>query len=162
MDNAFLGYSIFEDWDIREKIAKFIINSSQVFIFFNFQVRFFFWDDGLMDFFRRLPPAFKKNKNLYNRCLKEKFFSPFGLNFDHELAPSAFELRLQRFKDFIKPVLPRAIQLRYMHKNDWACYEKLSDFMVKDIGEGTRKRLPYRDFNSILINWYLEQIGKRH
>ena len=158
MDNTFLGYSIFEDWDIREKIAKFIINSSQVFIFFNFQVRFFFWDDELMDFFRRLPPAFKKNKNLYNRCLKEKFFSPFGLNFDRELAPSAFELRLQRFKEFIKPVLPHAIQLRYMHKNDWACYAKLSRFMAKEIVESTGMKLPFRDFNSVLINWYLERV----
>lgn len=161
LEEEYLATSIFEDWDIREKIAKFIFNSSQVFAFFGYQVRFLFWDDELVEFFRRLPPALKNHKRIYNQCLQEKFFAVYGVNFSKELMPGPFGVRLQHIKDFLKPILPRTMQHRYVLKNDWACYERFTTAMLKEIDSETRKRLPHGGFNSILINWYLEQVKKR-
>jgi asparagine synthase (glutamine-hydrolysing) len=161
LKEEFLATSIFEDWDIREKIAKFIFNSSQVFVFFGFQVRFLFWDDELVEFFRRLPPALKNHKRIYNQCLQEKFFAVYGVNFSKELMPGPFSIWLQHIKDFIKPILPFRLQYKYMLKNDWACYEKFIGLMLEGIDEDTKNKLPHGGFNSILINWYLQQVKKR-
>jgi asparagine synthase (glutamine-hydrolysing) len=158
----FLATSIFEDWDIREKIAKFIFNSSQVFTFFGYQVRFLFWDEELVEFFRRLSPGLKNHSTIYYQCLQERFFAVFGVNFSKELTPNPFSIRLQHVKDLIKPLMPRGLQFYYILKNDWACYEKFTRAMLSEIDADTRKKLPHGGFNSILINWYLEQVKKRH
>jgi asparagine synthase (glutamine-hydrolysing) len=157
-DDTYLPYSIIEDWDIREKIAKFIFNSSQVFTFFGYQVRFLFWDNELVEFFRCLPPEYKNLKNLYNRCLQERYFARYMLNFDRELTPGPVKLFIQNKKDFLKPFLPRSIKHRFILKNDWACYEKLTRPMLAEISYSHRKKLPYNGFNSILINWYLQKV----
>ncbi|HLO57354.1 MAG TPA: asparagine synthase C-terminal domain-containing protein [Bacteroidales bacterium] len=158
--SAFLGYSIFEDWDIREKIAKFIINSSHVFSFFGFQVRFFYWDNELVDFFRKLPPECKNHKHIYDSCLRENYFKKYSLNFEKELTPGRFTKKLQKIKNRLKPLLPRSVRYRYILKNDWACYEKLTGPMLADINPSIRKKLPYNGFNSVIINWYLAQLNK--
>jgi asparagine synthase (glutamine-hydrolysing) len=160
LGGEFLATSTFEDWDIREKIAKFIFNSSQVFTFLGFEVRFLFWDDELVEFFRCLPPELKNHKRLYNRCLQERFFAVHGVSFRKELTPGRLMVWLQHIKDSLKPFLPLWLQYRYILKNDWACYEKFTRTMLAEIDAGVRKKLPYRGFNSILINWYLGQVRK--
>jgi len=160
-DNSYLGYSIFEDWDIREKIAKFIINSSQLFTFFGFQVRFFYWDNELVEFFRFLPPEYKSHKQMYDCCLKEKYFEKYDLNFDRELTLSRIQLIIQKLKNRLKPYLPRSVMYKYILKNDWACYEKLTRLMLNEIDPVYRKKLPYYGFNSVIINWYLAQVTVR-
>jgi asparagine synthase (glutamine-hydrolysing) len=87
--DEYLPFSILEDWDIREKISKFIFNSSQVFPFFGYQVRFFFWDADLVEFFRCLPPEHKNYKQIYNRCLQKNYFAKFGLNFNNEFSSTS-------------------------------------------------------------------------
>jgi len=160
LHKEYMPYSILEDWDIREKIAKFIINSSQIFTFFGYQVRFLFWDDELVEFFRCLPPEYKNHKRFYNRCLKEKYFARYGLNLMKELTPGPGTLFLQRLKELVKPFLPRLIQFRYMLKNDWACYHKFTRPMLEEIDIPLRRKLPYNGFNSVLINWYLKEVKK--
>ncbi len=159
-DKTYLAYSLFEDWDIREKIAKFIFNSSRVFTFFDFQVRFFFWDNELMDYFRCLPAQYKNHKQLYDRCLREKYFDPLGLNFKKEISARPFMIYLQKLKNWLKPLLPYPVRYRYILKNDWACYEKFTMSMYAEIDPDIRKKLPYNGFNSLLINWYLTQVKR--
>jgi asparagine synthase (glutamine-hydrolysing) len=161
LNNRFLAYSIFEDWDIREKIAKLIINSSRVFTYFGYEVRLFYWDDELVEFFRRLPPAAKNFKKMYNRCLEEYFFSGHGVKFSDDLMLGPYEIRLQRLKNFIKPLLPGFIRRHYILKNDWGCYDKFTSGMLAEINPAVRKRLPCRGFNSVIINWYLQKILMR-
>ncbi len=160
LQQGFLAYSIVEDWDIREKIAKFIFNSSQVFTFFGYQVRFFFWDNELVEFFRCLPPEYKNYKKLYDHCLQEQFFARYGLNFSRELLPGRGDLLWQKLKELVKPFLPRILKMKYMRKNDWACYEKLTNKMIAEMNPSLRKKIPYNGFNSVLINWYLNEVEK--
>ena len=157
-NDAYLPYSVFEDWDIREKIAKFILNSSQVFTFFGYQVRFLFWDDELVEFFRCLPPERKNFRKLYNRCLQDTYFDQYRLNFDKELTPGPGTLFIQHLKDFLKPFLPGSIRHKYILRNDWACYEKFTRPMLAEITPSYRKGLPFNSFNSIIINWYLQKV----
>jgi asparagine synthase (glutamine-hydrolysing) len=156
----FMGYSIMEDWDIKEKIAKFIFNSSQIFTYFGYPVRFFFWDNNLVEFFRTLPPEFKEYKKLYDDCLKSKYFEKFNVNFSDELVVSPFAQNFQNFKEIFKPWLPNKIKKYLMIKNDWASYKEMSSSIFKELPESSRKVLPYRSYNSVLINWYLFQIDQ--
>ena len=123
--DGYIPYSVFEDWDVHEKIAKFIINSSSVFTFFGFQVRFFFWDEELVDYFRCLPPEFKKYKKLYDQCLKDYFFDRHGVSFEKELTASPLVLFIQKLKDSIKISLPKRLKYRYIIKNNLACMKNM-------------------------------------
>jgi asparagine synthase (glutamine-hydrolysing) len=158
--SGYMPYSVFEDWDVREKIAKFIINSSNVFTFFGFQVRFFFWDEELVEYFRCLPPEFKKYKKLYDQCLKYYFFDRHRVSFGNELGASPLVIFIQKFKNMVKALLPKRVRYRYIIRNDWAYYEKYTGIMMKDIDGSLKKHLPYNNLNSVLINWYLTRVKK--
>jgi asparagine synthase (glutamine-hydrolysing) len=156
-----ITYSMVEDWDIKEKIAKFIINSSQVYTFFGYRVSLLFWDEELVDFFRCLPPNNKRYKFLYDLCLKQNFFDKYGLNFKKELSPAPLSLLFQQVKNFVKPILPRPIKQKFIIKNDWVCYKKFTQPMLDEIDYPHRKKLPYNGFNSVIINWYLQKVINR-
>ncbi|MBE0652218.1 MAG: asparagine synthetase B family protein, partial [Bacteroidales bacterium] len=64
-----LAYSIQEDWDFKEKLAKFNFNSVTTYCFFGYEFRLPYWDNELLDFFRYLPLSAKVNKFLYDDIL---------------------------------------------------------------------------------------------
>jgi asparagine synthase (glutamine-hydrolysing) len=153
-------YSVLEDWDIKEKIAKYIFNSSQVFVYFGYQVRFPFWDNELFEFFRTLSPEYKNGKQLYDSCLKDKYFEKYRVNFNNELTYSIFQIKFQSIKEKIKSYLPKYIKKINILKNDWCCYYEMSKPMYDEIPFKIKKHLPYSNYNSVLINWYLTKIFK--
>jgi len=160
IDEDSLGYSIMEDWDIKEKIAKFIFNASQVYTYFGYNARFFFWDRDLVEFFRTLPPEHKEYKILYDRCVKTNYFEKFNLNFEDEIVVSPKALNFQKIKELLKPWLPARAKQYFMRRNDWCCYKEMSTPMSKEIPVRKMKFLPYLSYSSILINWYLYKIEK--
>jgi asparagine synthase (glutamine-hydrolysing) len=157
--SAYHGYSVFEDYDIREKIAKFIFNSSQVFTYFGYEVRFPFWDDELVNFIRTFPPEYRIGKKIYDQCLKENYFSKNGVNYPKELQPGLIKFKIQTIKDLIKPFLPAVIKKKFIRKHDWTCYTEMSKPMLAELGRKQRVILPWKFNNSILINWYLMKIN---
>jgi asparagine synthase (glutamine-hydrolysing) len=160
IDEDSLGYSIMEDWDIKEKIAKFIFNASQVYTYFGYDARFFFWDRDLVEFFRTLPPEHKEYKILYDRCVKTNYFEKFNLNFEDEIIVSPKALDFQKIKELLKPWFPARVKQYFMRRNDWCCYKEMSTSMSKEIPVHKMKFLPYLSYSSILINWYLYKIEK--
>ncbi|MBN1597636.1 MAG: asparagine synthase [Bacteroidales bacterium] len=154
----YLGYSILEDWDIKEKIAKFIINSSQVFVFFGYEVRFPFWDNELVEFFRTLSPLYKSGMKLYNNCLRSRYFNRYQLNFEKELHPSNRQLKLQSLKNLIKSFLPGGYKKKLIFRSDWPYYSKMTETMFKELNNDLKRVLPYENYNSIIINWYLKEM----
>jgi asparagine synthase (glutamine-hydrolysing) len=156
----FSGYSVFEDWDIKEKIAKFIFNSSQVFTYFGYETRFPFWNNELMEFFRTSPIEHRIGKKLYDQCLKDFYFSKYNLNFSNELHADVRKIKIQSIKETIKRYLPRKIIDSNLRKNDWSAYYEMSLPMIKELDENIRRKLPYTSFNSVLINWVLKKASE--
>lgn len=158
VSNDYLPYSVFEDVDIKEKIGKMIINSSAVFAFFGYQVRFPFWDDELMEFFKSVPATFKISKHLYDDILKNCYFSKYELNFENELQPSHFQIKVQPIKDLIKTFLPQLVKLKLLIKNDWINYYEITKPMGKDI-EFSYKKIS--NFNAVITAWYVSYLRKQ-
>jgi len=66
-------YSVDENWNLKERQAKFIINSNKIFEFHNYQHALPLWDKELVDFFKEIPLKYKIKKNLYDFTLHSIF-----------------------------------------------------------------------------------------
>jgi len=153
------SYSCIEDWDYREKLAKTIANSSNVFSYFGFQYRLPYWDREIVEFFRRVPFPYKFKKKLYNEVLEEYFFKPLGLCFKDEMKPSVFTYRLQQIKARLKPVIPYVVKKRSNLKVDWADYHLITAPMVKQLKDSNLDfRIYDVPFNSVIMQWYLAKL----
>ena len=148
--------SVFEDYDIKEKIAKYIFNSASFYTFFGFEHRFPFWDKELLNFFKQVPVKFKVMKTLFDDVLINNYFKPENVYFKSENQPSKKIIYTQKIKDKVKPILPTFIKEKFLQKNDWNNYESITKRMLfslkKENIENDRKFLSY---NEIIIQWYL-------
>lgn len=151
-----ISYSTFENYDIKEKIAKFIFNSSSIYCFFDSEIRFPFWDKELMNFFKNVPYKYRKLKILYDDILKNNYFDEYNVNFENEIQPSKYDLIKMKIKNFIKPHLPHSIIKRRMQSYDWMFYKEITDQMHKQLKDNNIKtRRKIKSYNSIIVDWYL-------
>ena len=104
--------TVFEDFDLKEKIAKYIFNSASIYTFFGYQHRFPFWDKELLEFFKKIPQEQKQLKVLFDDVLINHYFKPFNVYFEKELVPDKKKLTIQKIKDTVKPLLHMALTAR--------------------------------------------------
>ena len=153
------AFSVFEDFDIKEKIAKFIINSSSVYNFFGYEHRLPFWDNELLSFFKNVPFKYKKMKLLFDDVLQNNYFTEFDINFAKELKPTQNEIRLQAVKNIIKPFLPSFIIKKLRMKNDWLNSYLSSSQMIEFLKQqNINIKTNARSNNEITIQWYLASV----
>ncbi|MBN1185941.1 MAG: asparagine synthase [Bacteroidales bacterium] len=158
----FENYQLFENWDMKERQAKFIVNSANVYNFFDYEHRLPFWDKELIDFFNKLPFTYKKHKVLYDKVLKG-FFSHYQLNFANELQVTPYQLYTQSIKAQIKRIIPDFTKHKRMYELDWALYHEITKKMIDSVAK-TGKPTPsqYNQYNAIICWWYLLQIKDKH
>jgi asparagine synthase (glutamine-hydrolysing) len=94
-----LPYSVYETWDMKEKLSKWIANSSRVFHFFGFESRLPFWDTELVDFFRQVPYKLKLEKKLYNEVMREFYFVPLNVSYESDRCLTLSVARKQQRKE---------------------------------------------------------------
>lgn len=156
------AYSIHEDWDFKEKLAKFNFNSVSTYTWFGYQYRLPYWDKNLVEFFRYLPLHAKIHKYLYDDILTNEFFSKYDLNLTDELQADERDLRKLKIKSRIKKNLPEAINRTFISKKDLLFYKEITDYLVKDLkAEGVKARIYGNAYNSLIIQWYLHQVVKK-
>ncbi len=157
-----LAYSVFENWDLKEKLARFIFNSSNVYDFFGYEYRHPFMDNGLFDFFREVPYSFKLNKRLYDDVLKNHFFKKYNLNFEKELQPPPARYKIQSVKNRLRPYLPMGIKKRLREKNDPNNYAEITRYLVDDLKKrGIKIDQSGKNFNALIVQWYVQQLRGR-
>ncbi len=156
-----LPYSIYENWDYKEKLAKFIINSCRVFNFFGYEYRLPFYDRDILDFFAHVPYNIKKDKTFYDDLLTNCFFEKHELNFKNELQPSQLTIKIQKIKNLFKKLMPGIIIKKILIKHDWNFYYNITNEFKKDlIHQGKKVKMSFSSFNTIIIQWYVNQIKK--
>lgn len=148
--------SVFENYDISEKIAKYIFNSASFYTFFDYQHRFPFWDKELLAFFKKVPLKFKEMKMLFDDVLVEQYFKPYHLYFENELTPSKKKVCAQKIKDVIKSFFPTFIKQKILQKNDWNHYKPITQQMVISLEKnGLKVKKKSKSYNEIIAQWYL-------
>ena len=156
-----LSYSIHEDWDFKEKLAKFNFNSITSYSFFGYEYRLPFWDNELIDFFRFLPLHVKINKYLYDDILSNEYFEPYKLNFTRELQPGESDLRKLKLKTRIKKHLPEDVKRLFVNSKDPLYYKEITSYFVEDMEKnGIKIKIHGNSYNSLIIQWYIYQLKK--
>jgi asparagine synthase (glutamine-hydrolysing) len=154
-----LAYSIQEDWEYKEKLAKFIANSASTYTFFGYGFRLPYWDKELVDFFRTLPLHMKINKFLYDDILSNEYFEPAGVNFTEELQATEKIMKRQQIKNRIKYILPQFILRMFHSRQDNFYYYEITKELVNDAARKGKKIKVYNNsYNSLIIQWYLEEV----
>ncbi len=153
----------YENWILKERHGKFIINSNRIYEFFGFGYRMPLVDNRFMDVFTRVDPNLKLGKKLYDSVLKENFFSRYGLNFDNETNPAINEINIQNAKNSIKKIVPKKIIDFYKEKlrinTDIYFNIGVTDKMSEDIkAAGGEPDMSGENRNSIIIQWYIHQL----
>ncbi|MDA3838536.1 MAG: asparagine synthase-related protein [Candidatus Delongbacteria bacterium] len=161
-----IDYSHYENWDLKERQAKFIVNSSRIYEYFGFEHRLPLMDNELIDYFNKIDVSLKLNKVLYDKVIKENYFQKYDLNFDNEIQATANDIRMQKIKEFIKKVLPAKIINKYKYSmnklGDTYYYIEITNYMKKELtSSGINIDETGRDKNSIIVQWYLYKIGEK-
>lgn len=148
--------TVFDDYNLKERIAKYIFNSANFYSFFDYEFRFPFWDKALLEFFKEIPIRFKRSKTLFDDVLINEYFKPFNVNFENEIQPTSKKIQSQKIKDKIKPILPTFIKQKFLQKNDWNNYEPITNQMLQQMkNKGLKVEISAKNYNEIIIQWYL-------
>lgn len=152
---------IVEDWDIKEKLSKFIFRSSYVFTHFGYEHAFLFWDRELLNFYRSVPFEYRSEKKLYDECAIERFFKPHKVFYQNsELRPGKLSRHFQSFKDLIRNCFPWSFVLKRMIKHDWLNYYAFTrELESKMILKNQKPLARYKLFTAIICKYYLNVIG---
>jgi len=153
------SYTIYEDWDLKEKFAKFIVNSCNVYSFFGYQYRLPLWDRELTDFFRNVPYVYKLNKKLYDEVLVKRIFELHKLNFENEVqAPAGIQKQ-----EFVKSRLRKWMPFwkRKPAAMDALFYREITQIMLDDLrSQGKSAGIEGGAYNSLIVQWYIHQLRK--
>lgn len=148
------SHLIYEDWDLRERQSKFIVNSARVYSYFGFDYLLPFWDKRLIMFFKQVPFEFKLYKRLYDNSIIE-LFEPLNLNFKSELQPSIKEITIQNLKQLLLKKFPYLRKLKGLPKNDPYCYFEITSVMKEDLIKRGISFKEVNNYNGIIVQWYL-------
>lgn len=154
--NEKIPETILDDFNIRERIAKYIFNSANFYSYFEYEFRFPFWDKELLDFFKEVPIKFKKNKLLFNDVLIHQYFKPNHVYFESKTEVKAEKKYIRKIKNQIKPFLPTFIKEKKVSGNDWNNYKIITDKMLIFLkNKGIKVNRNYNDYNEIITQWYV-------
>lgn len=158
--NELLAYSVFENWEIKENLSKFIAQAAHIYNYFGFEYRLPYWDYELVNFYKHVPFKYKYGKKLYDNTLFSSFLEQ-GVNFNAGKNLNPIQFRLYSIKKKLKKVLQKAINRRIGNQIDYLNYELILIDIVKDLRkDNTFCENNLLTQNSYLAHWYLKQIEK--
>jgi len=158
-DPSLLPYSLLEDWEMKERTAKYIFNSSHVFTYFGIKTIFSIWDRDLIEFFRVLPSEERIYDRLYKEVLIKEYFIPNKVWFHDELHPTPFATLVDHFKKILRPHLPVSVKEKLLVKNDWPFYGPMTQYLLDELND--QDIYPVSNGSAYLyriLNWYLMKI----
>ncbi len=156
------AWKVIESWDMKERHAKFIVNSAKVFSFFGYDYIFPLWDNQLVDYMLNLPYSLRMDRKLYEHTLRDHFFRENNLNLAHETNPAPIRKSYQRFKEATKPFLPSAIRNLFTDPYNPILYDEITKILLGEI-DPLRVVAPRQPnyYNSYITQWYLIKTAER-
>jgi len=149
-------WKLLEEWDMKERHAKFIVNSAKVFTFFGYEYVFPLWDNDLVDFMLPLPFELRMDRRLFEHTLRDIIFRDNNMNLESETNPTPLQKSIQRFKEKVKPLLPVKIRNLFIDPYNAIFYDEITRVLKNDTDK--RLRIPPGQpnyYNSYIIQWYL-------
>lgn len=156
------AWKVIESWDLKERHAKFIVNSAKVFSFFGYDYAFPLWDKRLVDFMLPLPFDQRMDRRLYEHVLRDIIFRENNLNLQRETNPTPAQKSFQRFKETIKQLLPSALKNRLIDPYNAILYDEITKILREDIAKDKIVSPPQKNYyNSYIVQWYLHKTAEK-
>lgn len=147
------AFENFDNWNLKERQAKFIINSCRVDEYFGYEYYLPLWDKELVVFFENASFDERLKQNIYIKIIFKYYFEPLNVAF-RKLSSRENPLRC-----LVKGIFRRI--KRIVYTDDLNCKltaKKMLKHTIMDI-----------HWNSVSINsneisaaWYVKQLEKKH
>ena len=147
-------YSIDENFNLKERQSKFIVNSLTVYEYFGFQHAIPLWDSKIIEFFRVLPLKFKLNSYFYEKILLEDIFD--HMNIGYRKSKKMNDQTKDKIKNIIRKFLPNFLEniiMKYKFSDINAISLRATP-LLKQISEN----IPVRLGNLIIAKWYISKV----
>lgn len=107
-ESFFEFYAQLEEWTLRERESKYIINGVRAYEFFGFEWILPLWQKEFIEFWQKVPSEYRRDRKLYIDVLNEQFFIPFGIDFK----PKGFDARFtsNSLSSRVRYLLPKGIK----------------------------------------------------
>ena len=148
-------YSIDENFNLKERQSKFIINSLRIYEYFGYQHAIPLWDNELTEFFRVLPLKFKLNSYFYEKILLEDIFDHMNINYRKNRKIN--DKIKDKIKKVIRKFLPTFLEniiMKYKFP-DINRSSLRSIPLLKEINVNT----PFRLNNLVAAKWYISKLN---
>jgi len=152
IDYKGFGYSIYENWDLKERQSKHIVNACKNYDFFNFEYYLPLWDKDMINFFKVLPLEMKQAQCFYNNVIME-IFKEYKIDYRKKKTVQS------RYKNFIKDVIPLHLKnlIRNVLIKDFNNFNLIKECFYKN-GIKNCKNL---NINGCSVLWILKKLKEK-
>jgi len=136
--------SLYDNWDIKERQSKFIVNSLRVYEYFGYQHRIPLWDSELKNFFKNVPHKYKKTNDLFSQTIFKRYFELFQV--DYRKTKKSNLDRLKSYLDFYLPKNILKLLSRFKAVNKTSMYR-----LYKQVGGDVEST---NNINRFIMNYF--------
>ena len=129
----------FEYWDWQQRQSKFIMNSLNVYNYFNFSWYMPFWEKSMMDFFKTLPSEWRYNQNFEKYALN-KFFPEYFEKIEWKSKDIDLKKKKSKYMKNIIKIINKLFNLKNKSVN------KIYDYGLERFGAFDIESLTLNDF----------------
>jgi asparagine synthase (glutamine-hydrolysing) len=154
LDEHIKLYSIDENFNLRERQSKYIVNANRVYEFFGYKHLIPLWDNLLIEFFRNLPLELKLNSLFYEKVIIEDIFS--ALNVNYLKKRSKYFYQIKAVKSYIKKIIPLKMKLFFQE----VAYNDINNFYLftTPLNRDLKEKYTVRKFKSLFAYWHYKKI----
>jgi len=160
-ENAYNSYSFTENWNIKNRQSKYIINSCRLYEYYGYKFLLPLWDIEITDYFISLPLKYRVDNIIYNQYLEENLFKKFKINFLKK-EPLYKNYYIQNIKNMLPLNISKYLKNIYVlfknRKNDVNNFNLIDNILLKDINH---KDVRYKDFKELLGIWIIDKVREK-
>ncbi|CAZ95796.1 asparagine synthase C-terminal domain-containing protein [Zobellia galactanivorans] len=148
-------YAVDDNWGLKERQAKFIVNSVRVYEYFGFEHYLPLWDRSLEEFFKSVPVNYKINTVLYNQTIFEKYFNLFNVSF-YKVEKNKTSLKTKA-KNILRRLVPAEAVgvLKEVRRKDINRTNLVKRPLLLEMKKEDRSS---DKINSVISAWYINKI----
>jgi len=156
----------FENWNLKERQAKFIINSSSVFNYYGYKQFFPFMNSAFFQYFQEIDDSLRLHKKLYDEYLISKYFNPNHIVLDYNSISPRKSGTFSKAKQVFKKYLPKRL-LNFVTQGKGVMHTIYYKEMTAEMSKALKKNkvqppVPYNNnYNAIICGWYIEELKSR-
>ena len=159
-ENSWNGY---QEWLIKNRLSKFIINSVRVYEYFGLDFYLPFWNTNWIQFWYALPVEMRLNQQYYNEYLLNGHFKKYHIDFKKPAAANSG--KLYTLKKMGKTILPERLTKLFQLQNNKDVSKDVNNtlFLYEEIYKRLKEKPADKDFriNNIHALYLMQNLKEK-